>query len=73
VSEANPNDIITQGSREWTRPTALAYNVMHDNEMAGTVDCRRSCYVVDNVNGYYLRLDLIGAAGGGRYVSFGSQ
>lgn len=30
-------------------------------------------YVVDSVNGCYLRLDLIRAAGGGRYVSFGSQ
>src|SRR5262245_49998033 len=30
------------GSRHWTRPPALAYNVMHD------------------VNGCYLRLELIG-------------
>ena len=35
LSEANANDMVTQGRGQWTRSAALAYNVMHDNEMAG--------------------------------------
>jgi uncharacterized damage-inducible protein DinB len=37
LTDANANDMITQGAGQWSRAAALSYNVTHDNEMAGTV------------------------------------
>lgn len=30
--------MITQGRGHWTCPAALAYNIIHDHEMAGITD-----------------------------------